>query len=603
MATPVVRRMAREIWRASPRLTLGLLLATVASGALPALVAWLGKQIIDAVEMAQRAELPAELLRAEESAVFFLVLEACAMLGLLFATRTHHVTRHLLGLRVAERIRERIIGEATQLSLARMEEPETHDRIELARRQAATRPGLFMQHSLGTVRGVIVVVASAFLLLQVSPWAIIVVLLANVPAFVAQVRFARRLHVLAAEQVVRRRELGYLENVLTREGFAKEVRVLGFAPALRGRFVAMSEEVYKAEAHLAKREGLSTGAWLGLGTLAVYGAYLMTVQQAVAGTVSIGVMSMALVVFRQAQNATQTLLTDLAGVVHDRLYLADLLEVLPDVTKEAPVDDVLVQRLSMPPSSEEAGLRFDAVSYRYPGSSTAALDGVSFQVGAGQVLGLVGHNGSGKSTLLKLALGLLDPDEGRVLLDGVDLRDWPPELLAARRAATFQDFARYKLTLHDAIGLGDTEKDADARQRAAERAGAHAFIEELADGYDTRLGRSFPGGVDLSGGQWQKLAIARAFLRTQASLVVLDEPTAALDPEAEQALFDEVESLRGQCVTLIAAHRLSALRDADEILLLEGGRITERGDHSALIDEDGRYAELFGMQAESYRDD
>ncbi|MFK8002385.1 MAG: ABC transporter ATP-binding protein [Polyangiales bacterium] len=595
--------MAKEIWRASPRLTLGLLFATAASGVLPALVAWLGKRIIDAVESAQRADaLSSTLLQAEENALFFLVIEACAMLGLLLATRTQHVTRHLVGLRVAERIRERIIGEATRLSLARMEEPETHDRIELARRQAATRPGLFMQHSLGTMRGAIVVVASALLLMQVSPWAIVVVLLANVPAFVAQVRFARRLHDLAAEQVVRRRELGYLENVLTREGFAKEVRVLGFAPALRARFVAMSDEIYRAEAHLAKREGLSTGAWLGLGTVAVYGAYLVTVQQAVAGEVSLGVMSMALVVFRQAQNATQTLLTDIAGVVHDRLYLADLLEVLPEATAEPSVDAAVVQRLSMPPRSEEAGLRFEGVTYRYPGTQDAALDDVSFQVGAGQVLGLVGHNGSGKSTLLKLALGLLEPDEGHVLLDGVDLQDWPPELLAERRAATFQDFARFKLTIDEGIGLGDTDKSVEQRHEAATRAGAHGFIEALDAGYETRLGRSFPGGVDLSGGQWQKLAIARAFLRTQASLVVLDEPTAALDPEAEQALFDEVESLRGRCVTLIAAHRLSALRDADEILLLEGGKITERGDHAALIAEDGRYAELFGMQAESYRE-
>ncbi len=596
-----LRQLLSLTWSAAPRLMLVLAFSQVLAGALPALGAFVSKELIDGVEAAQQGK------ASTDEPLFWLALEAAAMGVLLLAVRGGLVARRLLALRVAERLRERIIDLATGLPLEEMEQPETHDRIALARRQAPSRPASFLQNTFGVVRGALAVVASASIVVVVMPWALLVVLLAALPSLGSQIRYARALHVLSTEQIAQRRMQGYLENILTREGFAKEVRVFGYGPALRARFTAVSEAIYEAEARTAKRREGWASVWGALATLAVYGALAMIVWRAAEGTMSVGEMTMALIALRQTQRASEGLTTSLSGLARDQLYLGDLALVW-EMAESSKVDgpSTAGARSDDDPLSDRSeslsdGLHFVNVSYTYPGVTKAALEDVSFSLRPGQVLGLVGLNGSGKSTLLKVALGLLPPASGQVYLDGRALAAWSKEERQARLTTVFQDFSRYKLTIRDNIWLGDTHQSAASQEEAAARAGVDMIAQDHPDGLETRLGRSFAGGVDLSGGQWQKLAIARGFLR-DGSIMIFDEPTAALDPEAEAAFFDELATLRGEHGIVVAAHRLSALRGADEILLLEGGRERERGTHEALMALGGRYAELFEIQAESYRE-
>lgn len=389
---------------------------------------------------------------------------------------------------------------------------------------------------------------------------------------------------------------GYLEVVVAREDHAKEVKLLGIGPLLVDRYDAIFRSLYGEEAGLARRRAF-WGFALGLvGSAALYGAYGWIAWSTTLGLLTLGEMTLYLLVFKQGQGAFSALLRAIGGIYEDNLYLSTLHSFLDE-----PVPDRAGGRAAGPCPAD--GIRFEDVSFRYPGAPAPALVGVSLHIPPGQKIALVGHNGSGKTTLIKLLTRLYTPSSGRITLDGLDLQQWDDKALHQRVSVIFQDFVRYQLTVGENIGVGDPDH-LDNRPRlrtAADKGMALPFIEALPEGMGAQLGRWFADGRELSGGQWQKVALARAFMRSQADILVFDEPTSAMDAEAEAEIFSRVRQLTDQQMAILISHRFSTVRMADHILVLEEGRITEQGSHDHLMKAGGTYAHLFGLQAQGYR--
>lgn len=387
----------------------------------------------------------------------------------------------------------------------------------------------------------------------------------------------------------------YLETVLAREDSIKEVKLFGLEPLLLDRYRTIFDTLYDEDRRLTLRRE-TWGFLLGLlGTLAFYGAYAWVVVETVTGALTLGEMTMYLMVFKQGQAALSASLTAIGGMYEDNLYLSNLYEYLE---QPVPTEGGTLTEGARPGD----GIRFEGVGFTYPGSTTPALAGVSLHLQPGESLALVGANGSGKTTLIKLLTRLYEPTEGRILLDGSDLRDWEIATLRRRIGVIFQDFVRYQMKVGENLGAGDVEAFGDeARwQEAARRGLADAFIAEMPGGYHTQLGRWFKGGQELSGGQWQKIALSRAYMREGADILVLDEPTAAMDAAAEAAVYADFREHSRDRMTLLISHRFSTVRAADWILVIDGGEILEQGDHASLMAEGGRYARLFRLQAKGY---
>jgi ATP-binding cassette subfamily B protein len=450
--------------------------------------------------------------------------------------------------------------------------------------------------SFGLVQNGIALVSYGTLLWQFSPWAVLVLLIAGLPSFVAEAKFSGDAFRLFRWRSPETRMQMYLETVLAREDHAKEVKLFGLGPLLLDRYRAIFRKVFKEDRALTIRRD-TWGFFLGLiSTAAFYAAYAWIAISAVRGQITLGQMTMYVLLFRQGQAAVSASLAAIGGMYEDNLYLSTLYDYL-----DTPVDTPAGTATQGTHPGD--GVRFEGVSFTYPGATEPAVTDVSFQLKPGQSLALVGENGSGKTTLIKLLTRLYVPSSGRILLDGLDLGAWSPFALRRRVAVIFQDFARYQLKVGENIGAGDVEHFADEAQwrEAAEMATASPFIDELPEGYQTQLGKWFRDGRELSGGQWQKIALARAFIREGADILVLDEPTAAMDARAEAQIFEQFRELASERMVILISHRFSTVRMADQILVIQGGRILERGDHEALMALDGHYAHLFALQARGYR--
>jgi ATP-binding cassette, subfamily B, bacterial len=592
----------RLVWRSSPKATTGLALLTVVSAMTGPAIAYVGKLIVDAV-VAARGSGDAVAVR---SAIGFVGLELGLIITAALLERTLGLVRQLVGARLAIDVNVMILEKALTLKLQHFEDSEFYDKLTRARREASSRPLALVQQNFQALRNALTLAGYVALLSSFSPWLVLVLLGASVPAFASEAVFSAKNFRLRNKRAPESRQLNYLEYVISNDEHAKEVKLFGLGRLLLDRYRKLAETLFAEDRKLAvRRTGWGFSLSL-LSTLAFYGCYALIVSSTVRGKLSLGDMTLYLVAFRQGQQSFQSILTAVAGMYEDTLYMSNLFEFLsmPVETTPAlmPAGNGAGPPRALPAPGAELGIRFENVGFRYPGSERWALRGVNLFVPRGQSLALVGENGAGKTTFIKLMTRLYDPSEGRVLLDGRDLAQWDERDLRRRLGIIFQDFNQYYFALRENIGVGSIEHldDQTRIERAVERGGARELVSQLAAGLDTQLGRWFQGGVELSGGQWQKVALARAFMRQEADILVLDEPTAALDAEAEHAIFQRFRELAEGRTTILISHRFPTVRMADRIVVLEKGAIIEMGSHHELVAAGGRYAHLFTLQAQGY---
>lgn len=589
------RQALALVWRTSPALFLGLAVATVVAGSLPALAAWLGQRIVDAVVSAMQVH--AQTGSAPLWPVLRYVLMEAGVLALLAgAQRGLSVQQSLLRVLLGQKVNLLILEKAQTLSLIQFEDSEFYDKLVRVRRDASTRPLALVTKSLGLIQNLISLVTFAILLVHFSPWALAILVVGALPVFFAEAHFSGDAFRLFSRRAPESRQQNYIETLLSQEGHIKEVKLFGFAPLLLQRYRDTFHRLYAEDRRLTlRRDGW--GFILGLlGTAAFYAAYAWVVLDTVNGAITLGQMTMYLVLFKQGQAAISASLGAISGLYEDGLYLTNLHEYLAQPVERK---TGTLTAGAMPGD----GLRCEDVGFRYPGATRMTLRHIDLHLVAGSSLALVGENGSGKTTMIKLLTRLYTPDEGRILLDGSDLQEWDEAALHRRIGVIFQDFIRYQLQVGENLGVGDTDAFTDeARWREAAAQGtADQFIERLEKGYATQLGRWFAGGQELSGGQWQKIALSRAYMRRDADILILDEPTAALDAGAEATVFEHFRAHAKDRMTVLISHRFSSVRNADHIIVLEQGRIAERGNHAELMALGGRYAGLFDLQARGYR--
>ncbi|HXT96070.1 MAG TPA: ABC transporter ATP-binding protein [Polyangia bacterium] len=594
-------RALKLVWDSAPGGVLALGLFTIVAAALPPFVAYVGKMIIDAV-VAAHADGPGIARAAGASRALRLVaVELGAVVLMAGCERVLGLVRQLVGLRLGIDLNVRILEKALRLDLGHFEDAEFYDKLTRARREASTRPLSLIQSNFQVVRNGLTLAGYIALLIRFSPWMALAVLVATIPAFLAEARFSGAAFRLRNWRSPDSRRLTYLEYVLANDEHAKEVKLFGLGPLLLARYRTLAETFFADDRRIAvQRAGWGYVLSL-LSTVVFYGCYATIVALTVAGRLSLGDMTLGLVAFRQGQQSFQAVLSALGGMYEDTLYMANLFDYFAIPTGAPQVSGPIAAVRA------EEGIRFEGVGFRYPGAGPDgerwALRGVDVFIPKGQSLALVGQNGAGKTTFIKLLANLYQPTEGHVLLDGRDLRSWNETELRQRIGVIFQDFNEYQLALRENVAFGSVEHLADDLRvaRAVERGGAQELTAGLAGGLEAQLGRWFGGGVELSGGQWQKVALARAFMREEADILILDEPTAALDAEAEHAVFQRFKALAAGRTTILISHRFPTVRMADRILVLEAGRVVEDGAHAELVAAGQRYARMFGLQAAGYR--
>ncbi|MEB3829510.1 ABC transporter ATP-binding protein [Phormidium sp. CCY1219] len=578
------------VWSTNRTLTIILAVFTVAGGLLPAAIAYLGKLIVDSVVAASQTGGKAGM------ALAYVGLEAIAVTLLTFSQRGLSVSQSLLRVLLGQQVNELILQKALTLSLSHFEDSEFYDKMTRARREASNRPLSFVNRTFTLVQDVLALVTYGGLLLQFSLWAVVVLAIAAIPQFIAETRFAGAAFRLFRWRSPETRQQTYLETLIAREDYAKEVQLYQLGRVFLNRYRQIFHRLYRQDRNLTLRRGF-WGYLLGLfSTAAFYATYAWIAIEAIAGRITLGDMTMYLMVFRQGQTTFSGALSAIGGMYEDNLYLSNLYEFLEQDVSQS---QGTAQRGTIP----QDGVRFENVSFTYPGATQPALTHISFHLKPGEKLALVGKNGSGKTTLIKLLTRLYEPTEGRILLDGLDLRHWDIEVLRRRIGVIFQDFVRYQFIVGENVGVGDVEhlENYQRWKIATEKGMAKPFIETLPEGFYTQLGRWFKSGTELSGGQWQKIALSRAFMRKKADILVLDEPTAAMDAEAELQIFERFRTLTQHQMVLLISHRFSTVRMADKIVVLEGGKAIEEGTHQELLQAKGRYATLFSIQASGYQ--
>ena len=603
-----VPALLRLVWRTHRAFTAAMLVLRLVRALVPVAVLWTGKLIVDQVVLSRTAGPDWPLLWR------LLALEiAIVVLGEVLA-RASALVESLLGDLFSNHVSVLLMEHAATLDLAQFEDPEFYDHLERARRGTVSRLGLVTQ-LLSMAQDAITLATLSAALLAYSPWLVALLVAAVLPSFWGETHYAALGYSLLYRWTPQRRQLDYLRFVGASDVTAKEVQMFGLAPWLVERYRALSQRFYDENRSLSIRRGVVSTALGVLGTLGYYAAYALILVQAVAGAITLGTLTFLAGSFARSRDLIQRLLLTASEVYEQSLYLRDLFlffDKQPTIASRSGAPPV--------PIPVRSGFVFEDVGFAYPGSERWAVRHVNLVLRPGERLALVGENGAGKTTLTKLLARLYDPTEGRVLLDGIDLREY--DLASVRRniGVIFQDFVRYDMRFDENIGVGEIDsapRDFDegaigavstvvhapvspAIAAAAEQSLASSLLPRLPAGYRQMLGRRFEGGVDLSGGEWQKVALARAYMR-DAQLVILDEPTAALDARAEFEVFQRFGDLMAGRAAVVISHRFSTVRMADRIVVLQGGAVVEDGTHESLVALGGIYAELFTMQAAGYR--
>ncbi len=605
----------RLVWQTHPRFlctTIGLRLIRAVT---PVATLWIGKLIIDTV-IAMRAS-SADPRRLWE----FVALEIGIVIAGEFLARASSLVESLLGDLVSNRTSILLMEHASSLDLSQFEDPGFYDKLERARRQTTNRIGLLAE-ILGMGQDGLTLASLGIALFVYNPWLLLLLTLAVLPGFLGETHFAALEYSLLYRYTPERRRLDYLRYAGASDETAKEVQLYGLAPWLIDRYRKISSRFYEENKSLSLRKGLVSSLLSLVGTAGYYSAYVVILINAVAGRISVGSLTFLAGSFARSRDLIQRLLLGASDIYEQSLYLKDLFDFFattPSITSRpgaAPVPNPIL-----------TGFVFEDVGFCYPGTDRWALRHVNLRLAPEQRFALVGENGAGKTTLTKLLARLYDPTEGRILLDGIDLRTY--NLASVRKAigVVFQDFVQYDLRFEENIGVGEIDHvrghfdEIEERQSAlsslegkhtqsvatpssivaaAEKSLASSLLDRLGNGYEQMLGRRFEGGVELSGGEWQKIAIARAYMR-DAQVIILDEPTAALDARAEFEVFTRFASLARGKMAVIISHRFSTVRMAEHIFVLQHGTITEEGDHDSLLAHNGLYAELFTLQAKGYR--
>ena len=586
-------RMFRQLWQCSPALTLGSMGLRLVQAIQPPLALYVAKLIVDDVI---RLDGHAGSLAGSPRLEMWLAVEFALIIMSDLTSRAMALVDALLNERYINAVSIALMDHAATLDLAQFESSELQDLLERARRQASGRNNLLVQlfnigqTALTAVTLVIGVVAFA-------PWMVVVLIVGLLPAAAGEARFNAEAYRLMRAKTAERREMEYLRHVGASAEHAKEIKLFGLGGFLVGRFRTAANTVLEQNRGLALRRFGWSGLFAAIGSLAYYGVYIIIVRDTVRGQFSVGDLTFLSGSFLRLHGLLSSLLLGITQTAGQAQYLDDFfafLDLRPVITTPAVTQPF--------PSPIRHGIRFRNVGFRYPGTNRWALRHLELSIGAGETVALVGENGAGKTTIVKLLTRLYEPDEGEITIDGVLLRDMDLDDLRAHIGVIFQDFVRYSLTAAENIAVGRIGALEDgARIMAAAREGlADGVVEKLPLGYDQPLGKRVAKGRDLSGGEWQKIAISRAYMR-DADLLILDEPTSALDARAEADVFDRMRALRQGKSALVISHRFSTVRTADRIIVLEHGQILESGTHDDLLARNGRYAELFALQAAGYQ--
>ena len=597
-----LRPFLAMVWATSPTLTATTIALRLMRALLPVATLYIGKLIIDDVVMlVQLPDKPVTLQQWLDSGHLnrlglllgaeFAVAVAADVLG-----RIVSLLDGLLAERVSTSSSVRLMEHAATLDLEDFEDAEFQDQLERARRQTSGRMTL-MSQLFSQAQDLVTVASLAAGLIVFAPWLIVLLLVALVPAFLGEAHFNAKSYSLDFGRTPERRELDYVRQTAASAETAKEVKIFGLNGFLIDRYRRLAASFYEANRRLALRRAGWGGLFTTIGTIGYYFAYAYIAWRTLTGEFSVGDLTFLAGSFRRLRTLLESLLSGFSSVAGQALYLDDLFsffEVRPEIHSPA-------NPLPFPKPIRE-GFVFEDVGFIYPGAERWAVRHLSFTLKAGEVVALVGENGAGKTTLVKLLTRLYDPDEGRILLDGRDLRDYGLDELRGSMGVIFQDFVRYNLPAGDNIAVGRIEARGDRERiaRAANRSQADEVIGRLPHGYDQMIGKRFKNGVELSGGEWQKIAIARAYMR-EAEVLILDEPTAALDARAEFEVFQRFKELSKGKTAVLISHRFSSVRMADRILVLADGKVEAQGTHEELLTQEGRYAELFELQAAGYR--
>ncbi|MDQ4078380.1 MAG: ABC transporter ATP-binding protein/permease [Chloroflexota bacterium] len=585
----------RLVWAASRNMTIVMLVLTLISALLPPAQAWVGKLIVDRV---------VELIQASSDA--WIGLRAMLpLLGLEFvlifmgsvSSQVRSLAEHILNSQLNLHINTLIIRKALALDLSYFEDADFYDKLQNARKEADWRALRIVTQTFSLLQGIITLLSFALLLIRFSPWLTVILFGATIPSFVAQNKYAHLNFRMLSWRAPERRKMTYFEHLLTVDSYVKEIKLFGVGEPILGRYRQLFTKFFREDEALARRRSLASLGWGLLATLSYYFSYAWIIFRTISGAITLGDMTLYLSVFRQSQSTFQGIFLGLSSLYENSLFMSNLFSFLGLEPQMVPA-----KHPHPMPERIRHGIEFRNVSFRYPGREDWALRHVNLTLQPGEKLALVGANGAGKTTLIKLLTRLYDPTEGQILLDGVDLREYDLAEWRQKIGVIFQDFVRYHLSANENVGMGQWEALDDQLRikEAARRGGADTVLSALPEGYDTVLGKWFKDGHDLSGGEWQKVALSRAFMR-DAEILVLDEPTAALDAEQEYLIFQRFRELTEGKIAVLISHRFSTVRMADRIAVIEEGHIAELGSHEELMAQGGTYSHLFNIQAQGYR--